>query len=109
MMSENKNLRRRQKHKSNEQAADVPMMATIHPGTRVTGASKVLLDDHVHEALQNKSDDETNAQADFYVSDGDEDQFISFSSRRKFFFFIILKYVDTFCLISILYFLYIQP
>ena len=91
-MSENKNLRRRQKHKSNEQAADVPMMATIHPGTRVTGASKVLLDDHVHEALQNKSDDETNAQADFYVSDGDEDQFISFSSRRKFYSFIILKY-----------------
>ena len=58
-MSENKDLRRRgQKNKINlEQSADIPMMATIRPGTRTTGASKILLDDHVHEALQNKSDD----------------------------------------------------
>ena len=53
-----------------------------------TGASKVLLDDHVHEALQKKSDeaeDEHNAQANFYVSDEDreEDEYVSFSGRRK--------------------------
>lgn len=83
MMSENKNLRRRQKNKGSEQAIDVPKMASVNPGTRVTGASKVLQDDHVHEALQNKSDDKKNAQANFYVSDEDEDeeQFISLSSR----------------------------
>merc|ERR1712025_688401 len=84
MGSENKDLRRRgQKNKSNlEQSADIPMMATSRPGTRTTGASKILLDDHVHEALQNKSDDERkNAQNNFYVSDDDEEQYISFSSR----------------------------
>jgi len=83
MMSENKNLRRRQKNKGSEQAVDCPQMASFNPGTRVTGASKVLQDDHVHEALQNKRDDKTNAQANFYVSDEDDDeeQFISLSSR----------------------------
>mgnify|MGYP001214415295 FL=1 len=88
-MSENKDLRRRgQKNKINlEQSADIPMMATIRPGTRTTGASKILLDDHVHEALQNKSDDERkkHAQTNFYVSDEDDDeeQYVSYSSRRK--------------------------
>merc|ERR1711899_706385 len=59
-------------------------MASVNPGMRITGASKVLQDDHVHEALQNKSDEKTNAQASFYVSDEDEDgeQFVSMSSRR---------------------------
>ena len=85
-MSENKNLRRRQKNRGTEQAVDVPKMASVNPGTRITGASKVLQDDHVHEALQNKSDDKSSAQANFYVSDEDEDeeQYISMSSRRKF-------------------------
>ena len=87
-MSENKDLRRRgQKNKSNlEQSADIPMMATSRPGTRTTGASKILLDDHVHEALQNKRDDERkHAQTNFYVSDEDDDeeQYVSYSSRRK--------------------------
>ena len=87
-MSENKDLRRRgQKNKTNlEQSADIPMMATNRPGTRTTGASKILLDDHVHEALQNKSDDERRyAQTNFYVSDEDDDeeQYVSYSSRRK--------------------------
>ena len=87
-MSENKDLRRRgQKNKINlEQSADIPMMATIRPGTRTTGASKILLDDHVHEALQNKSDDgRKHAQTNFYVSDEDDDeeQYVSYSSRRK--------------------------
>jgi len=83
MMSENKNLRRRQKNRGTEQAVDVPKMASVNPGTRITGASKVLQDDHVHEALQNKSDDKSSAQANFYVSDEDEDeeQYISMSSR----------------------------
>lgn len=85
-MSENKDLRRRgQKNKSNlEQSADIPMMATSRPGTRTTGASKILLDDHVHEALQNKRDDERkHAQTNFYVSDEDDDeeQYVSYSSR----------------------------
>ena len=70
-MSENKNLRRRQKNRGTEQAVDVPKMASVNPGMRITGASKVLQDDHVHEALQNKSDEKTNAQASFYVSDED--------------------------------------
>ena len=88
-MSENKDLRRRgQKNKINlEQSGDIPMMATIRPGTRTTGASKILLDDHVHEALQNKSDDgrKKHAQTNFYVSDEDDDeeQYVSYSSRRK--------------------------
>jgi len=86
MMSENKDLRRRgQKNKINlEQSADIPMMATIRPGTRTTGASKILLDDHVHEALKNKSDDgRKHAQTNFYVSDEDDDeeQYVSYSSR----------------------------
>ena len=85
-MSENKNLRRRQKNRGTEQAVDVPKMASVNPGMRITGASKVLQDDHVHEALQNKSDEKTNAQASFYVSDEDEDgeQFVSMSSRREY-------------------------
>jgi len=83
MMSENKNMRRRQKNRSTEQAVDVPNVSKVNPGARITGASKVLQDDHVHEALQNKSDDNTSAQANFYVSDEDEDdeQFLSLSSR----------------------------
>ena len=87
-MSENKDIRRRgQKNKINlEQSAYIPMMASSRPGTRTTGASKILMDDHVHEALQNKSDDERKyAQTNFYVSDEDDDeeQYVSYSSRRK--------------------------
>lgn len=64
MMSENKNLRK-----------------------RVTGASKVLQDDHVHEALQTSVN---KAQVDNHSSD--EEGFISFSSRLRECLFFLSKH-----------------
>ena len=87
MMSENKNLRRRQKNRNEAAANEVPMVATTLPGARVTGASKVLQDDHVHEALQNKSsvgNGKISSSAQEHAYSGDEEEFISFTSRRKF-------------------------
>ena len=52
-MSENKDLRRRQKNKGKpEQAADIPMMATIRPGARTTGIIKPT---HLYNVIQNAS------------------------------------------------------
>lgn len=83
MMSENKNLRRRAKNKA--EANEVPMVATIHPGNRVTGASKVLQDDHVHDALQGTKSQRKDTGKDFTESDdgSDNEDFISFASRKN--------------------------
>ena len=89
MMSDHKNLRLRKKKRDDASIAaanEVPMVATTVPGSRVTGASKVLQDDHVHEALQSHNsvgngNVVTNAQEENLSGD---EEFISFTSRRKF-------------------------
>lgn len=83
MVSENRDLRRRNKNGANQTASnDVPKVAAIQPGKRVPGASKVLQDDHVLEALHDMGG-RTVKYAQEHSSDDEE--YISFAShtRRK--------------------------
>lgn len=82
MVSENRDLRRRNKTTNQTSAGnDVPKVAAIQPGKRVTGASKILQDDHVLEALQDIGGGHTVRYAQ--ENSSDDEEYISFASHTR--------------------------
>ena len=87
MMSESKNLRKRRIKYEGTSDHDLDNVKIMDGGgmiTRVTGASKVLQDDHVHEALQNtrRISNQSIKKSSGLSSDLDN-EFIAFSAGRR--------------------------